>query len=355
MNHIPGPENLWRRRVLWIANALLRAVLWTSVSTFVAWSAGALFFHTSFPFFVRCLLFAAYLATVVFVLRRMPRRRRLSALAASIIFVYLLTLIQRPSNQREWASEQARIPSVEIDGNEIVIRNFRHAQYERQPEGRPKATVEWRDFHFQKSAIAGVSFLVQKFSPLEGLAHTFLSFRIDDKDGPRYFAVSVEIRREQHEEYSPLRGMYRQFELMYVIGDERDLIGVRTNIRKHDRVYMYPVNATPEQAQSLFLDIANRVNALNRQPQFYNTFLNNCTNSIVLHTYRLTPEPINWLDPRIVLPGYSDRFAFQQQLIGQGESSIAELRRERRIDQRAQRAGLTDTFSADIRERPAKQ
>ena len=135
----------------------------------------------------------------------------------------------------------------------------------------------------------------------------------------------------------------------YVVGDERDLIGARTNYREADRVYMYEVNATRRQVQKLFLKVTDRSRKLETKPEFYNTMFNNCTNNIVSHTYRLTPEPINPWDPRIAIPGYSARFAYAMGLIGSEGQPFRELQSECRIDEIAKRAGITESFSRDIR------
>ena len=274
------------------------------------------------------------------------RTKWLSLIAASIGLIYLVTLVQRPSVNRHWAASQEKTTSVRNDNDHITIDGFRHCNY----RSETNFDVHYETLEFDIDQIESVWFLVQQFSPLEGLAHTFISFGLATDEGPKYFSVSVEIRREVGEEYSPIRGLYRQFELLYVIGDERDLIGIRTVIRNQDRVHMYRVNATPKESQQLFTDIAKRINKLESDPEFYHTFLNNCTNAIVFHTYDLTPEPINWMDPRIVMPGFSDRLAFSRGLIGHEGQSFDELRKESRIDNRAKEVGLTENFSTQLRE-----
>ena len=293
------------------------------------------------------LLSLAYVIGAVILFVRMKNRTKwLSLVAASIGVVYLVTLAQRPSVNRDWATSQETTTSVRIDDGHVMIDGFRHCDYRSETD----FDVHYKPFEFDIDQIESVWFLVQQFSPLEGLAHTFISFGLATDEGPKYFSVSVEIRREVGEEYSPIRGLYRQFELLYVVGDERDLIGIRTVIRNQDRVHMYRVNATPEETQRLFVDVAQRISKLERDPEFYHTFLNNCTNAIVFHTYDLTPEPINWMDPRIVMPGFSDRFAYSRGLIGREGQSFDELRKESRIDGRAKQIGLTEDFSVRLRE-----
>lgn len=336
----------FRKAARRLAYFALVGVAWGSVCTFFAWSVGAIHYLTFLPQSLATLLAFSYVAVAVFAFFRIKRRQRwLSWIAFSIVCVYLVTCVQQPQVDRQWDPSQSQATQVHQQGDQVTIGGFRHCVYRSETD----FDVHYRRLVFNRSELKSVWFLVQKFSALEGLAHTFISFELDTPAGPEFFSVSVEIRREVGEVYSPIRGLYRQYELLYVVGDERDLIGSRTVMRPEDRVYMYRVNATREQVQQLFDDVAMRINSLKQHPEFYHTLLNNCTNGIVFHTYDLTAEPINWLDPRIVLPGYSDRFAFSQQLIGQSHQTFDDLQAQSRIDVRARQVGLTDRFSIDIR------
>ena len=210
------------------------------------------------------------------------------------------------------------------------------------------ANFETRQFPL--SSVDSLWLVVQKFTAGEGLAHVFLSFGLKGAQ-PEFFSVSVEIRREQFETYNPIRGLYRTYEMTHVVGDERDLFGVRTIHRPHDRVYLYRINANAEQVQELFQKLVERIAKLNQAPEFYNSVLNNCANGITRLTYELTPEPINWLDPRIVLPGYSAEFAFEKELIGDKADggTFSDLNESARIDLIAREAGISEVFSQSIR------
>lgn len=330
-----------------------RLLVWVSALTFVLWSAGALFYFTLLPQWLNAIVALAYVVALAVLWFRVEKPTHWRAIAAgSIIAVYAITLIQQPSNVGNWAKDQAKLPSIEVKGSAVRIQNFRSTQFRSdEPDD-----VSYTEYAFDLQQIDSIWFTVQKFTALESMAHTFLSFGVTTPEGATYFGVSVEVRREGEELYNPVRGLYRAYEMMYVISDERDIVGARTNVRTEDRVHMYRVNATKEQARELFLDIAERVNGLTVQPEFYHTFLNNCTNSIVRHTYKFTPEPINWLDPRIVMPGYSDRFAFEKKLIGDFATESFESYKSRsRIDEIAREIGLSDSFSSDIRSRLEKQ
>ena len=330
-----------------VSYRLLILFAWCSVLTFFCWSIGALYYFLLVPFPLRVLLAFAYVAGVVYLWRTTPNKSHwLSKIAFSIIVIYLLTLLQRPINDRDWVAEQSRLPRVTVDENQITIKNFRQNEYRTEQD----FDVRYRDFEFDLDQIESVWFNVQKFTVLEGLAHTFVCFGLKNNEPDDYFGVSVEIRREKGETYSPIRGLYRQYELAYVVGHESDLVVMRTKIRRKDRIHMYRVNATPKQAQQLFMDIAGGMNRLAEKPQFYHTLLANCTNTIVRHTYKLTPEPINWMDPRIVVPGFSDRFAYANGLIGNEGETFTELRHKCRIDKIAQVVSDSENFSKAIRQ-----
>ena len=109
------------------------------------------------------------------------------------------------------------------------------------------------------------------------MAHIFLSFGFANNE---YVVVSLETRREIGETFSPILGILRQFEIIYVVGSEEDIIGVRTDVRENERVYLYPTIATPEKARALFMALAKDINETYTKPKMYNTLLNNCTNGI---------------------------------------------------------------------------
>jgi len=156
----------------------------------------------------------------------------------------------------------------------------------------------------------------------------------------------VEARREADEEYSVWKGALRQYELMYVIGEERDVIGLRA-VTWNDPVYLYPVRATPAQASALFVAMMRRAQALETRPDFYNTFTNNCTTNIL--------DPVNQIASRripfgidVLLPGYSDELAYRHGLIDT-DLSLEQARERFRINGRAQAAAGKPDFSARIR------
>lgn len=211
-----------------------------------------------------------------------------------------------PSNDRNWEPDQAILPRATFHGDRVTVRNIRNCSY----LDEFSYTLDYHTETYDLSELESVDFIVVPFAETPALAHTMLSFGFA---GDRYLAVSVEIRREKGEEYSPLKGLLNQYELMYVVADERDLILLRTNHRLVD-VHLYRAKATGEQARALFVDVMKRVNKLYEEPEFYNTITNNCTTNLVEHINRLAPGTVPY-DYHVLLPGYSDRLAYDLGLL----------------------------------------
>jgi len=161
-----------------------------------------------------------------------------------------------------------------------------------------------------------------------------------------YLVSSVEIRKEHDEAYDPIAGFFNKYELMYVIGDERDIINLSSNYYK-SKVYLYRTVATPAQAQAIFVDVLERANKLAVKPEFYNTLTNNCTTNIVSHANKIVPNRIPY-DLRILLPGYSDEYAYQLGLL---DNSIPfeQLRKNSEINRMAEQHRDSPDFSRAIR------
>lgn len=329
-----------------IAGLVFQAALWISVVCGFAWAVGSVYFLTYLPRRIAPVLAVAFAGAAFCWARKSPARQtRRQRLAACIVAAWVATMPQQPSNQRDWAEDNLQLAHVQTDGDQVTIVNFRNNVYRSESD----FDVNFENLEFDISRIRRVWFVVQRFTTMEGIAHNFLTFEYTRDSKLAYFSVSVEIRREKEESFSPVRGLYRQYELIYVVSSEQDEIGMRTVLRPEDRVFMYEVNANAGQVQQLFTDIADRINSLEDSPEFYHSLLNNCTNNIVTHTYKLTAEPINWLDPRIVAPGYADRFAFAHGLVGKDTESFDALQARCRIDEIARSVGIGPDFSAQIR------
>ncbi|MGD9128749.1 MAG: DUF4105 domain-containing protein [Planctomycetia bacterium] len=212
-----------------------------------------------------------------------------------------------PSNHRDWIPEQSVMPVAEFQpDNKITVRNVRYCEYRTAED----YTVRHYDKVIDLDKVRTVDFIVVPFPEMPDMAHTMISFGIGDDD---YLGVSVEARREKGETYNPLAGLMGQFELMYVIGDERDLIQLRTNHWRND-VYVHRLHVRPEQARAMLVDVLHRTNQLALVPELYNTLSNNCTTNLIDHMNEALPVEIEY-DRRILLSGRADRMIYDLGLI----------------------------------------
>jgi hypothetical protein len=311
------------------------------------WAAGAITFSPYATQGARTTLALVFALAPLLVWLWLRRRRRPSgklvrwmvALCSLVLLAWCWLL--RPSNERAWSTDQQRLPYAEVAGDRVIVHGVRNFVYRSTTDVDPA----WEDRSYDLSRLRSVWFVEEPFSNFAGAAHTFLSFGFADGD---YLAVSVEIRKEVGESFSPWKGLYRNYEIMYVFGDERDLVQLRTEQRK-DTVYLYPVKTTPPLLRAMFVDILARANALATQPEFYNSLTNTCTTNIAAHVNRIDPGlvPFSW---HLLLPGYADERALQLGLLD-FEGTIEAARERFRINERARGAAGSTDFSARIRER----
>lgn len=262
-----------------------------------------------------------------------------------LVFVFLLwaipAILFQPSNGREWSRDQ-QIPAYgKFEGDLVHLKKIRNFSYKSTAEYTPA----WYDKTFDLNKIKSVDFVLELFDAFDGIAHTLFTFGFE---GGEYVSISVEIRKEKGESYSPFWGALRQYELMYVIADENDVIKLRTNHRK-DRVYLFPGNASKEKIRQLFVSMVRRANKLREHPEFYNTLTNTCTTNLVRHINEITEGRVP-LSYKVLLPGYSDELAHQLGLIDT-DLPYEKIREHFQIHERALSWGDRPGFSGAIRDR----
>jgi hypothetical protein len=259
-------------------------------------------------------------------------------------FLILFVLVQawwlgiEPSNDREWITDVARVPLVTFDGDLVTIENVRNFHYRSETD----FDENWDTRTYDLSKLRGVDIYLSYWgSPM--IAHTIMSWEFTDG---QHLAVSIETRKENGEEYSAVLGFFRQFELYYVVADERDVIGVRTNHRGEE-VYLYRLKTPLPRARALLVDYLETLNRLASAPRWYNALMHNCTTVIRQHAQHIAAQqPFDW---RILVNGYIDQLGYER---GSIDTSLPfdELRRTSNITERAKAAGDTPDFSRLIRE-----
>lgn len=242
-----------------------------------------------------------------------------------------------PSHNRAWRADMARMPRAIIDGDNVKFINFRDFDYRSLSDFTPR----YEEREVQISHLTSIDFFISYWTP-GPVAHTFLSFNFDNA---KPVCISIEARFEDHEGFNPLASLFRQFELIYVVGDERDIVRVRSNIRKED-VFMYPIRLSPAAARSLFMVYLERINQLADHPEFYHLLSNSCTINIVRYANLIGREG-NW-DIRLILNGWSDRYLYRAGLID-NNLPFKQAREQAFINPLAQAADDAPDFSRQIR------
>ena len=266
------------------------------------------------------------------------RRHRLLVFASLYCLLLAWWFALEPSNTRDWQPDVAVLPRAELRGDLITLRNIRHCEYVSETE----YVVRHYDKTVRLSELRAVDlFQVYWGSPL--IAHTMLSFQVGEND---FVCVSIETRKTVGEEYSALRGFFRQYELTYVLADERDLVLLRTNHRNED-VYLYRLAFNPDVAGPVFLQYLDRINELYERPQWYNALISNCTTNIRGHARAYTSDAR--LDWRMLVNGFVDQMAYERGMLDT-RLPFAELKRISHINVRAQALGNDPDFSLRIRE-----
>jgi len=251
----------------------------------------------------------------------------------------LISYLRRtPSNDLDWVQEYVRTASVEWDNERATIRNVRNFTY----RSRDDYTPAWYDSTYNVGELQSVDLIVSRWAG-ESIAHVFVSFGFCTG---QYLSISIETRRKGGQKYSKFGGFFRNYCLVYVVADERDLIGVRTDIRR-ERVCVYRADVPADTARALFRDYMRRINELNSRPEFYHTLFNNCTTNILHHARAVSPAiGYSW---KLLLSGYADQYAYELGLLDQ-TVSFEELRERSRIWRNVDAIIDTD-FSAAIRNR----
>jgi hypothetical protein len=323
-----------RRRLL---RVLLLAPLVVAIT---AWTAGALYYSEVVDPRLSAGLVGVFVMAVIVAFVWLPRRRALAGLLIVFAVVLVAWLRIRASNDRDWQPEVGVTPWAALAGDLLTIHGVRNFDYRTETDFIPR----WETRTYDLRALDTVD-LVAVYWAGKAIAHIMLSFGFGGRD---FVAVSIETRRERREGYSAIAGFFRKYELVYIVGDERDLIRVRTTYRSpQEDVYLYRLRPPRENIRRAFLDYIETMNVMRDRPRFYNTLMTNCTTGVLLHS-RVNPEspPWSW---KVLLSGYVPAYLYD---LGRLDTTrpFPELERLSRVNERAHVADQDPAFSLRIRD-----
>jgi hypothetical protein len=337
-----NPTQVWSVRT--VAKFLGLVLIGVLVLAVGGWATLALLYFDHANAALRQVLAAGFaLATLVALVGLAFARLRWRAIgvfAALFGAVFVSWLQIEPSNDRDWQAETARLAYATFDGDRVTIHNVRNFDYRSETDFTPA----YDDRTFDLNGLQSVD-LAAVYWMGPAVAHIFLSFGFADG---QHVAISIEARREKGESYSTVQGFFRQFELYYVVADERDVIRLRTNYRKDppEDVYLYRLRGDAGSGRRLLLEYLAKINALKERPEWYNALTTNCTSNIWVHS-RVNPGhlPYSW---KILASGYVPEYLYEN---GRLDTSVPfeELRRRSYVNPRAQAADQAADFSARIR------
>jgi hypothetical protein len=247
---------------------------------------------------------------------------------------------QKPSHERDWHPSVAVLPWAVRAEDVITIKNVRNFQYRSLEDFTPR--YETRIYHLANLKGVDVIFFVWNISLL---GHPVLVF---DFGSDGRLCLSIEMRLRNGQEYSILRGLYRQQELIFLAADERDVILRRTKYSQNQEAYLYGVVASAEELRAVFLDYVDAINSLHDNPRWYHALCTNCTTAF----YQLPSRQLRF-DWRVIANGRLDRALYKA---GRLDSTLPfdELRRFAYLNEVANAApdeGFGDCIRRELKRR----
>jgi len=303
-----------------------------------AWAAAAVYFSNLPTQFLRLILSILFPCIVTAIFWRVHPFGRASLFFLSLFGLVLIWwLLIPPSNNRQWHPMSEVLCYADINGDDVTIHNIRNFDYRSVTDFTP----QYYDKTFSLSSLKTVDLYLIYWGPTL-IAHTIMSFGFGEQG---YVCISIETRKEVGEEYSATKGFFKQYELIYMVGDERDLVRLRTHIRGED-VYLYRLKTEPQVIRNVFLDYFKHINRLNEKPKWYNALTHNCTTTIRGHALPHTENrPLDW---RMIINGFLDEMLYERKEV---DTSLpfAELKKQVYINDKAVALDINEDFSFQIR------
>jgi hypothetical protein len=304
----------------------------------VLWAVGAIYYSNLPWHFLRvtaAILFPLVCVGIFIAIK--PLCKAVFVFFAAFTVILMGWLLIPPSNERQWQTDVAMLSHADINGDEITIHHIRNFDYHSPDDYTPR----YYDKTFSLSALKTADLYIVFWGPTL-IAHTMMSFGFGDQG---YICISIETRKEQDESYSAVKGFFKQFELIYIVADERDVVRLRTNYRGED-VYLYRLNANPALIHEVFLDYFKQINRLAQQPQWYNALAHNCTTTIRGHTAPYAHGKMSW---KLLANGYLDTLLYERKAIDT-TLPFEQMKAISRINDRAISLDADQDYSQQIRE-----
>jgi hypothetical protein len=322
--------------------AIGNTIVWSILALLTLWSVAALYVDFRIlPLRIPVVLIYVLATTaVLFKLKRSRSAAALCLVGFCCVFAWWLTL--QPTNDGNWQSNVSRTAWAEMDGDRVTVHNLRNCDYRTETD----YVNCWSDRTFYLSQIRSADLFLTNWG-ISFVSHPIVSFQFGDNE---HVAFSIEARYKVGQAYSTVLGFFRQYELIFVAADERDVIRLRTNYRKDEEVYMYRLQVQPEAARAMFLTYVTYLNKLRNHPEWYNELTRNCTTTIqrplAVDINGGNPPPWNY---RYVLNGTLDELLYERGRLATGGLPFPELKQREHINAAARAANPSADFSEMVR------
>ena len=304
-------------KIIFLSLAILTLLLYF-------WSIPSLYFSLPWTWLKisASILFAVGAPTALILLK--PRRRTFLAIAAATVVITIWQQSIPPTNDRDWKVPVARLPRVTVKGNDVKISNIRNFDYRSETDFTPRYYTK----DFKLDEIRSLDYVLSYWDGNKAIAHIIFSFGFKNGD---YLAVSVETRLAKDQKQSLLSGIFNQYEIIYILADERDVLRLRSNFRKEE-VYLYRVKIDNKALQKIFLKIVKQADDLHQHPRFYNTLKHNCLTTLLADLQEAQGRRLDF-DYRFIMNGYSDELLYDKNALVTGGLPFKELKKRRNINQ----------------------
>lgn len=229
--------------------------------------------------------FVLFPAIIIYLYYRTPAKLFIGVVIGLFLLMLIIVGTLKPRNDLNWLVAHSILPKLTLSNNNITIQNYRNFEWRNTSEA--KQTI-WEHRSYDLSKLNQLDLVVEPFKDSDFLAHVMLRFHFQDQGT---VIVSVEARQEKGESYGLIPGSFRQFEIIYIFGSERDLMDLRA-YHRGTRLYAFPVKAERQFIVDLFKDLATAADQLRTEPQFYRSIRDNCTTTLVKHVDRHYERPI---------------------------------------------------------------
>jgi hypothetical protein len=328
-----------RRAARWLS-ILGLAFVWLVLAMLSLWAMAALYIDVRLPA-LRLPLTILYVVVLVTIVARYKLRAR-SALLCLACFCLVLAwwFSLKPTNIADWQADVDRPAWVKRNGDQLIIHNLRNCEYRTETD----YSNCWSDRTLNLSDLRGGDLFFTNWG-VRWVAHPILSFQFGDG---QHIAFSIEARYKGSQAYSTILGFFRQYELIFAVADERDVIRLRTNFRKDEEVFLYRTRMDPETARAIFLTYVDYLNQLKDRPEWYNALTRNCTTALDKQIAADIADPHPW-NYQFLLNGTLDKLLYDRGRLVTDGLSFPELKSRAHINAAARAADNSPNFSSLVR------